>query len=278
MADSFLKPLPVIKVNLAACADVAPQKAELLWVPLAKLVVDTRYQRDMTVAGQAHVERIAERFDWKKFTPLIVSPIGDGLYAIIDGQHRAAAAKARAFDTVPAISQPFADYREAASGFAAINGNVTPISALHVFKAARAAGEGWAETLEKVAAEAGVTVLTYPKERKTIQPHETMAIASLRGLIAKDPKLAVTALMGITKSRHFGKVGINAYVVKALGAVASELVEHWGGAPLRFAAMLDTVDLPDLVKQSAGGAEEAGISRAAWLTEVIIDVLRGGEA
>ena len=107
----FLKPLPVVKVAIAACADVEPQKAELLWVPIAKLLIDTRYQRDMTQSGVAHVERIAEKFDWKKFTPLIVTPEGEN-FAVIDGQHRATAAKARGFTTCPAICMPFPSFRK----------------------------------------------------------------------------------------------------------------------------------------------------------------------
>jgi ParB-like nuclease domain len=273
MTQEFLKALPVVNVNAAVCQSVEPQKAELLWVPIAKLLIDTRYQRDMTLSGKAHVARIAEKFDWKKFTPLIVSPQGEN-FAVIDGQHRATAAKARGFTTCPAICMPFYSFREAASSFAAINGNVTPISVLHVFKAARAAGESWAAELQAVAEEAGVVVLTYPKDKKTIAAHETMAISSLRQLIAVDREVAVSVLMAITRGRHFGKVGLNAYVVNALGVAAVEL----SASRVTFQVMLDRIDLPDLIRQSASGAEEAGISRAAWLAEVIIDSLRDGAA
>ena len=165
---------------------------------------------------------------------------------------------------------PFETFREAASSFAAINGNVTPISALHVFKAARAAGEAWATEMQAVAEEAGVVVLTYPKDKKSIAANETMAISSLRDLIAKDRELAVTVLMGITQGRHRRKVGLNAYVVKALGVAAVEL----GASRGSFQVMLDKIDLADIITQSASGAEEAGISRAAWLADVIVDTLR----
>ena len=270
MTESSLKPLPVVKVNFSACADVAPQRAELLWVPIAKLLIDTRYQRDMTAAGMAHVERIAEKFDWRKFTPLIVSPVDGENFAVIDGQHRATAAKARGFTTCPAICMPFESFREAASSFAAINGNVTPISALHVFKAARAAGENWATEMQAVADEAGVVVLTYPKEKKTIAANETMAISSLKDLITKDREKAVVAMMAVTRTQHFGKVNLNAYVVKALGSVALEI----DCSRDSFPNMIGRIDLPQAVKDSAGGAEEAGISRAAWLAESILDLIR----
>lgn len=126
------------------------------------------------------IARIHNEFDWNRFAPLIVAPVpGKGLFAVIDGQHRATAALLRGFDMVP-CSIVDAKAREQAAIFAAVNGNVTPVSILQLFKAGRAAGTPWAVEIDSVCQAAGLVPLLYPKPKSVIKPFETMAIGTLR--------------------------------------------------------------------------------------------------
>jgi hypothetical protein len=86
------------------------------------------YQREISRAGSINVERIAEYFGWEKFSPVIVAPVEGGMFSIIDGQHRATAAMLRGIEKVP-YEIVHIDRARQAEAFAAINGNITRVSA-----------------------------------------------------------------------------------------------------------------------------------------------------
>lgn len=179
-----LRPLTRPVLNLAA-ARTAGRPPRLAFLPLAKLRIDGRYQRDLEPRGLKTIEKIHNEFDWNMFAPLVVAHVpGSDLHVIIDGQHRATAALLRGFDLVPcaivdatALEQPRI--------FTAINGTVTPITIFQLFKAARAAKVEWALDIDRACEPAGLTPLVYPKPKNKIQPFETMAIGTLRRNIAR---------------------------------------------------------------------------------------------
>jgi hypothetical protein len=74
------------------------------WIEVKRLVTDKTYQREISRAGSINVERIAEYFEWAKFSPVIVAPVEGGMFSIIDGQHRATAAMLRGIEKVPCAS------------------------------------------------------------------------------------------------------------------------------------------------------------------------------
>lgn len=65
------------------------------WIPLERLVVDKRYQRALGVKNERHVRRISSGFRWNRYQPIVVTEAGDN-FAVIDGQHRLAAARLQA--------------------------------------------------------------------------------------------------------------------------------------------------------------------------------------
>lgn len=154
---------------------------ELKFLPLEVLRIDAAYQRPVTPQGLRNIRNIVQHFDWAKFAPLIVAR-ADEYYAIIDGQHRAIAAATRGFNAVPCMIV-VADRRSQASIFAAVNGNVTPMTALSLYKAGLAAQDGWALDLKRAADIGGIVLLHYPKPKSQIKPFESMAIGSLRAII-----------------------------------------------------------------------------------------------
>ena len=77
-----------------------------------------------------------------------------------------------------------ADAAEAASIFAAVNGNVTPMTPPQVYKAALAAGAEWALALQRACDAAGVKPLTYVMSKRS-SPRSTMAIGSMREILTR---------------------------------------------------------------------------------------------
>ncbi len=180
-----LRPLMVPVLNVAS-PKPAGRSPRLDFLPLSKLRIDDSYQRKIERRGLSNIANICNTFDWNRFAPLIVArvPGAEEIYAIIDGQHRATAALVRGYELVPcAIVEATA--LEQPAIFAAVNGNVTPVTIFQLFKAARAAKAEWALDIDRVCTAAGLTALVYPKPKSEIKPFETMAIGTLRKLIIR---------------------------------------------------------------------------------------------
>lgn len=172
------------------------------WLPLASLRVDDTYQREITARSENHVRNIAAKFSWAKFSPLIVVASGEGnnIYAIIDGQHRATAALSLGYHRAP-CSIVDATPELAAEIFAAINGDVTRMTAQALFKAARVAGAAWAGAVQRACDEAGVICCTYPVPSSKMKPLMTNAAATLRRIEARHGEKVLLRLLKLLASR-----------------------------------------------------------------------------
>lgn len=205
---STLRPLP--DVPAAAGAAIPPVELELAFVDVNALFVDGSYQRDVDARGRKHIARIAAYFDWRKFAPLMVAPAPGGRFAVIDGQHRAAAAKARGIESLPALIVPIARQAQAAS-FAAVNGDVRRMTACQVYKAALAAGDEWARSIDRACARARVTALSYPVRASVMNLNETLAHGTLGQLLQRHGEDALgLGLACVAGSRNNGPGLINA--------------------------------------------------------------------
>lgn len=155
------------------------------WVTLASLRVDPAYQRPITKGGLRTIQQIVARFEWALFSPLIVAPVpGTAFHAVIDGQHRATAALILGFDRVP-CSICKVSPSDQARIFAGVNGTVTRLHPLQLYKAALMAGEPWAVGIKAACDAAGMTALTYPKSRANIKPFETQSVGTLKSLVER---------------------------------------------------------------------------------------------
>ncbi len=196
----------------------APQ---LQWLDIAALVVDPAYQRDITAQGKRNVKRIAEQFDWRYFSPVIVAPIAGGRYAVVDGQHRTTAAMLVGHASVP-CQVIMAAPGEQAKAFTAVNGTVTRVHTLAMHKAAVAAGDEVAREVERVAKAGGAKILSYPVPELKQAPGQTMAIGALRDLIAEyGAEATILGLRSVTETANAVRGGLTAPIVKSVGRLAA---------------------------------------------------------
>ncbi len=198
------------------------EKPRLFWIAIASLRVDSRYQRKIIGrASEKSVLTIASEFSWSKFAPVVVAECEDeeGIYAVIDGQHRTTAAALRGIRDVPCLILK-AGLADQANAFAAINGTVTAISTMQLYAARVAAGDPASVALRDVCAEAGVTVCRYQVPASMMKVGETLAAAKLAQQLARyGHDTLVAALRCITRTGD-GNVGmVRAPVVEALCAV-----------------------------------------------------------
>lgn len=194
-------------IDIAGQPPIAPidQAAPVLdWLPIDRLVIDDRYQRPVTRAGWQTIRRIAEDFRWSRFSPVLVAPVQGGRWAIIDGQHRTHAAAICGMESVPCMSVHM-DTGEQALAFAGVNGNVTRITVHHVYKAALAAGEPWAEKAHLAVSAAGCTLMTYNKTTAEKQCGEVFCIGLVRQLVTAGHGAAITAVLSALTTIDAGR-------------------------------------------------------------------------
>jgi hypothetical protein len=153
---------------------------DLRWLPIADLVIDDSYQRDIqSRQSRSHIERIASKFDWRLFSCVVVSPVPGGKFAIIDGQHRTHAAALIGEETVPCqIVQATRGMQAAA--FASINGNKIGVSHAQRYRAALAFEDPAALRIKRLTEAAGIKLLTYNPSAATMKPSDTLAHQAIR--------------------------------------------------------------------------------------------------
>jgi hypothetical protein len=192
-------------------------KPGLAWLPVAALRIDPVYQRQIFEDGARNVVKIAKNFDWSLFGVVVVANIGEGLFAIVDGQHRVIAASLRKIEEVPCIIIE-ADPKKQAEAFAAINGAVTKINPLSIFAAELAGGKPDAIALRDTCAKADVQILRYPVPSKMMKRGDTIAIRALEGCLRiYGADILAVGLRCITRTQPGGNVGhIKAPTVKAI--------------------------------------------------------------
>lgn len=246
-----------------------PPKLE--WLPIKQLIVDPEYQRGIVGKGRKYVARIAEEFDWSKFTPVIVAGIGSNKFAIVDGQHRVTAAVLCGIEKVPCAVLDMSR-AEQASAFSAINGNVTRLSSIQIHHAACAAGQKDALAVAKVCKAAGAIILRYPKDQNKIDVGETMAIVAIGRTFRKfGAGVTEDALRAIIESGGGTPGTLRGPVIHA---VAEVLADHptWRGNRLKSA--FEDIDLCDmLLSAAAAAARTRGTSRIDHLEAALIDLL-----
>lgn len=173
---------PVLAPAASSAVIVRGDRPHLGWIEIDRLFVDDRYQRPLGQSNWQAIRQIADRFDWALFSTVDVAPMGGGQYAIIDGQHRVHAAAIAGIDKVPCrivLLMP----ADQARAFSAINGQVTAISAFHIYRAALAAGEAWAVKAKAVAEDAGCKLMTSNASTKDKRPGEVYAVAWIRRIV-----------------------------------------------------------------------------------------------
>lgn len=229
---------------------------EIGYVRIDRLRIDDAYQRPIVRGhGWRHIEKIAEKFDWNLFVPIVVARLPDNLFALIDGQHRAHAAYLAGFDEVPCIIRDMAS-KEQAAAFVAINSNVTRMSGFNVYKAALAAGEEWAVEADRVVAAAGCQLMRGNRSAAQKKAREVYAVALVKRMVARGAGRVVTdCLSGLANS------SVGDYPQSYAGAVLHgyfEVVAEADGGPFDLAAFCGSVDPSTLYEKAAGTARFGG--------------------
>lgn len=162
--------------------DLGP-RPELRWVNPCALLVDAKYQRDLTERSRRLIKRIIAEFAWRKWKPPIVVEVDGGLHCI-NGQHGAIAAATRGIPEVPIFVVTAATLAERAESFVAHNKDQLVMSPFDIFRARLAAGDEAAQDVQNVCQRAGVTLKVVNPQVPT-KIGDCASISTVHGLVKR---------------------------------------------------------------------------------------------
>lgn len=148
----------------------------------AQLMVDPAYQRPTDGApSRTLINRMTRGWDWGLFQPLVVSRRADGGLYVVDGQHRLEAARQRGdIPQLPCVITSYDDARGEAGAFVALNQERRPLTRFNLHRAALAAGNDTAVTIQRLVEGAGLR-LTGNNNRAVWKPGWINIVAELEG-------------------------------------------------------------------------------------------------
>lgn len=176
-----LRSVQPLTIDNIALAEIPTDVPLVEWMAPADLLVDGRYQRDLSPRSLDLIKRIAERWDWRRFKPPIVAWTERG-FEIIDGQHTAIGAATRGVEKIPVLVVEATDMSDRASAFVGHNQDRLPVTAIQMHQAKLAAGDEDALTAQQVIDKAGATLVLGAYGARGWKPGETVAITTIDGL------------------------------------------------------------------------------------------------
>jgi hypothetical protein len=267
-----MRPISSEGINAPASPQSHGAAPHLQWLPIEQLVVDPLYQRDITRSGRAHIRAIAANFNWAYFAPLMVAPVEGGCFAVIDGQHRATAARLIGIEQVP-CAVIVADRRTQAAAFEAVNAKTSKLQKTQIFHARLEAGDATALAVRSACDDAGVQIVR-TASNWTYKPHYTAACEMIEKVVCKDREIAVLTLTLIRRASELGcyeRSYLRGVMIEAMFEVLRDHAE-WGRDPDRLWRAFETVDLDQLwTKAWVANAQIRGTTVCDQLQAQLLD-------
>jgi hypothetical protein len=177
---------PVAPVQFSGETSAIPTPApQMEWMAPADLLIEGRYQRDLSEASRRQIARIVANWDWRKFKPPIVAWTERG-FEIIDGQHTAiAAATHPEIEKIPVLVVEAPQVEDRAAAFIGHNRDHLAVTPLQLHFAAVAAGDPDAIDVQNVISRSGAKLLATQYGGQRFRAGETVAVSAVRSLVGK---------------------------------------------------------------------------------------------
>lgn len=252
----------------------------MVWARVTDLVIDDRYQRQITPAGRRTIQAIADKWDWRLYQPIIVAPSDGGRMAVVDGQHRAHAAAVCGIEALPAMMIPMTP-REQAKAFHGLNTERTRLHPTAVYRARLAAGDPAAIAMRDAVEAGGCTLMTYVPSYKDRKGGQIFAIGLIERMVTNGEASAVTAgLRAIIASEAAGQepdnygTHLRIWDAPVLTVWLAAIASNQQFLSIDLTSVFDEIDWFDLLDRSRARARLQGKAARQIAIEEVKDRLR----
>lgn len=256
----------------------------MIWVPLAELVIDERYQRALTLPGRRLIQRIADGWDWTKYQPILIAATPDGRYAVVDGQHRAHAAAVVGLTALPAMVVPMTPAQQAAA-FTAVNTDRVKLARAALFKARIAAEDPQALAARDAVEAAGCRLMTYTQSASQRRPGDVFTHALIISMVDNGEGAAVTAGLRAIRESEQGRIGgdnfgegTRVYDGPVLKVWLPVLATNQRFLSLPLAKIFDGIDWDEERDRALSWTRRGGGATAGYVRERVTALLRAALA
>lgn len=241
-------------------------KPELAWLPIGKCDVDRRYQRSLEGRrSQDLIGRLAEQWQWASCGCLLAVRDGDR-FKLIDGQHRAEAARRIGITHLPALVIAELSLADQARTFVRANLDRVAVNPFALHHARLVAGDEQACLIDRICQATGVSIPKYAMVADNLKPGQTLALGSIAGMAKRLGEAGAIEVLRTIAAAYSEQSGcIRSSLIRAVGALyeagksARERSELLG----RLAELLRKIKPADLYvramrRKDAYGGNEAG--------------------
>lgn len=240
----------------------------------ATLIVEERYQRELSGKSLRLIKNVVANWDWAKFKPPVCANTPNGLF-VIDGQHTAIAAASHPnIKAIPVMVVMRPDIEDRAAAFVSQNQNRIAMSQLQLFHAQLVAGDKDALGILRCVVKAGATVPRSTPKKGAAKPGEIVTVTPLQRMWkTRAPEYIERVIRIATLS---GKTPISSTLLYGLNIALSLEAADETLCPIselddeEFVRALANVDVE---RQAAEVAAGAGIDRYHALASIIEDAI-----
>lgn len=200
-------------------------RPSLRWVPLDRIAVSERYQREFSERSVAMIRRAAAEFEWRRLKPPVVVQRADGWFEALDGQHTVAILALVGEAEAPCLVVPDTEDARKAAAFVGLNTSRVAVTPLHRHRAAVASGDEAACAVMRAAELAGARVLDRPPANARYAAGDTVAVSTLAAIARRRGVAGLAAILRPCVAAGLAPIGTD-----ALRAVEALLCEPgWKG-------------------------------------------------
>ncbi|PIW30393.1 MAG: hypothetical protein COW30_02475 [Rhodospirillales bacterium CG15_BIG_FIL_POST_REV_8_21_14_020_66_15] len=251
-------------------------KPRLKFHPPSNLVIDPRYQRSITQGtGKRLIKRIVSDFYWPFFGVIVATDNGDGTYCVIDGQHRAEAARQHPdVHSVPVMVIDEMTLAEQARAFVEINQNRVRLNALQIHRAAVRAGDPSAVEIDKIATSCGVEIPANNISSAEIKPGQTLSIKSLINIYETFGPDRLKATLQTIMNAYGDTTGdLRAQIFQAVAIALGDRPD----ASEDISGALATSDAVSWIERARSEGKISGISTASCLAQLLVRPVKSAQ-
>lgn len=221
--------------------DADLEKGVFVWLDKRLLSMDKRYQR---YEARKRSFKMAGGWKWTSCGTITVMRRDDGIFVVVDGQHRVIASWYRSdIEALPCIVFRSKGLAHEAEVFVELNSNRKSVTAFDKYKANLITGDSTVTFMNEVFAECGLTSRPYGDAAGTIT-----CISLCQRLINQDPdRFRSVISMAATLAKQ-DNVYVSQYLVGGLGVIESRI--EGGLSNQKLAKKLTEVGAKALVDNS----------------------------